>query len=27
VRDLDVEAGERTLDRLAGMLHGLGAER
>jgi len=23
----DVEPGERTLDRLAGMLHGLGAER
>jgi len=23
----DVEAGERMLDRLAGMLHGLGAER
>ena len=27
VRASDVEAGERTLDRVAGMLHGLGAER
>ena len=27
VRGSDVEVGERMLDRLAGMLHGLGAER